>query len=255
MKFGLLGEHLGHSYSKLIHEDLFFKKGVNATYDLIEIKEDELKEYVEKIRTKEYIGYNVTIPYKEKIMKYLDVIDDIANEIGAVNTIYLKDGLVHGTNTDYYGFLDELKYYRISPKNKECYVLGTGGASLAIRKALVDLGGYVYRVSRNPNGDDQISYTDFYKRKNIELVVNTTPVGMFPNILNSPIEEKKAKDIKEIIDIIFNPKKTLLMSYNKNSHNGLRMLLMQAVKAEDIWLGCEYEIDYNEYFRLLKEKI
>ena len=255
MKFGLLGEHLSHSYSKKIHEDLFLLKKIDATYDLIEISEDQLKEYINKIRNKEYQGYNVTIPYKKTVMKYLDVIDPVAKDIGAVNTIYFKDGLVHGTNTDYFGFVDELKYYRISPKGKECFVLGTGGASMACQKALEDLGGDVIKVSREPRDKKMISYQELEKMKSLEIVVNTTPVGMYPNVLSSPLDKNTAKKANVIIDIIFNPKKTLLMSYNNKSHNGLRMLLMQAVKAEDIWLDKEYNIDYNEYFIRLKEMI
>jgi shikimate dehydrogenase len=126
---------------------------------------------------------------------------------------------------------------------------------LACQKALEDLGGDVIKVSREPRDKKMISYQELEKMKSLEIVVNTTPVGMYPNVLSSPLDKNTAKKANVIIDIIFNPKKTLLMSYNNKSHNGLRMLLMQAVKAEDIWLDKEYNIDYNEYFMRLKEMI
>ena len=253
MKFGLLGEKLSHSYSPLIHNMLFQMKNIDATYELIEINKNQIEDYIDKIRNKEYIGFNVTIPYKKEVMQYLDVIDEFAKEIGAVNTVYLKDGLVHGTNSDYFGFIEELKYYNIDVFNKDCYILGTGGASLAVKKALKDLNANYTLVSRNPQ-DNQINYIELFKR-HIDLIVNTTPVGMYPNVGKSPIDEAVAKKAFQIVDIIFNPSVTKLMSYNKNSYNGLVMLLMQAAKSEDIWLNKTFDIDYQEIYLKLKKVI
>ena len=132
MKFGLIGEKLSHSYSKVIHEEVFKENNINASYDLIETKEEGLKDLIEKLRKGEYLGFNVTIPYKEKIMQYLDQIDEDADQIKAVNTIYIKDGIVHGTNTDYLGFIESIHHHSINLKSKKCMVLGTGGASKAI---------------------------------------------------------------------------------------------------------------------------
>lgn len=253
MKFGLLGKHLSHSYSPLLHKKLFELKNIDASYELIETDEANLNNYIVKLKNGEYNGFNVTIPYKKDIMKYLDVIDDVAKEIGAVNTVYLKDGLVHGTNTDYFGFLNELKYYNINLENRECLVLGTGGASLAITKAINTLKGHPIYVSRNPKGLE-LGYSDLDNR-DIDVVVNTTPVGMFPNIDNSPLKEEVAKKAQVIVDIIFNPSKTMLMSYNENSYNGLMMLVMQGAKSEDIWLGKEYNIDYNKLYLDIEKEI
>ena len=253
MKFGLLGEHLTHSYSPLLHKELFKLKNIDATYELIEIKENEIKDYINKIRTGEYSGFNVTIPYKKEVMKYLDVIDDAACEIGAVNTIYMRDGVVCGTNTDYFGFIEELKYYNIDVKNRSCLVLGTGGASLAASKALLDLGAEVKFVSRKPV-DGQLSYQDLEKT-DLDIIVNTTPVGMYPNIDNSPLTKEVAARANVIVDIIFNPQVTKLMSYNKNSYNGLMMLLMQGAKSEDIWLNKTYDINYKEIYKKLEEVV
>ena len=253
MKFGLLGKKLGHSYSPLLHKKLFALKNIDATYELIQTDEEKLKLYIDKLRSGEYNGYNVTIPYKKDIMKYLDVIDDIALNIGAVNTVYIKDGLVHGTNTDYFGFINELKYYNISLLNKECLVLGTGGASLAIEKAISTLGGHPIFVSRSPK-ESQLSYSEL-DNMDIDIVVNTTPVGMYPNIEESPLKEEVARKANTIVDIIFNPSVTKLMSYNKNSYNGLMMLVMQGAKSEDIWLNKEYDIDYNKLYLEIEKEI
>lgn len=255
LKFALLGEKLGHSYSPLLHRILFAEKGIDASYELLEIKKEDLKKYIDKIRSGEYQGFNVTIPYKIECMQYLDYVDDIAKSIGAVNTIYLKDGKVCGTNTDYYGFLGELKYYRISPKGKNCYVLGTGGASLAITKVLEDLGGYVKRVSRNPNSRDTISYSDYSKLKRCDILINTTPVGMYPNILSCPLEKCDIEKADIAVDVIFNPQKTVFVACAKKGYGGLMMLLLQGAKSEDIWLNQTYDLNYSSIFKELKRSI
>lgn len=238
-KYALLGEKLSHSYSPLIQNKLFKVKNIDASYSLYELKEDELKEALDKLRNGLYKGYNVTIPYKEKVIKYLDYITPHAKEIGAVNTVYFKDGKLCGDNTDYYGFTLELKDLGINPKGKDTYILGTGGASKAIRKALIDLGANIYLVSRTKN-PDTITY-DMLSDRKLDIIVNTTPLGMYPNVDASPLKEDIARNASVIVDIIFNPKETLLMKYNKNSYNGLKMLFYQAAKAQDIWLG---EINY-----------
>ena len=135
-KYGLLGYKLSHSQSKIIHEYFFETNGIEASYDLIEIEEDEIKEKLDLIRSGYYQGFNVTIPYKEKVIKFLDKLSDAAKEIGAVNTIYIRDGLLIGDNTDYLGFIDELSHLDIEVENKNVYVLGSGGASKAICYAL-----------------------------------------------------------------------------------------------------------------------
>lgn len=243
-KFALLGEHLSHSYSPIIQEKLFRLKGLDYTYSLLEIKSSEIKDILEKLRNGLYSGFNVTIPYKVEVMSYLDSISDEALEIGSVNTIKCVNGKLIGYNTDYYGFKEELDFYNIDIKNKNCYVLGTGGASLAINKVLRDLSGNVVKVSRRKS-IDTITYNELCINSK-DIIINTTPVGMYPNINDSPIEEVYASKALCIVDIIFNPSITKLMSYNKNSYNGLLMLIGQAKKAQDIWLDYEFDIDYNK---------
>ncbi len=254
MKLGLLGEHLSHSHSPELHNLLMKEKNIQGTYTKFEINEEELPIYVDKIRNKKLDGLNVTIPYKKSIMKYLDVIDDEAKRIGAVNTIYLKDGLVHGTNTEYFGFLDTLRGNNINVNNKTCYILGTGGASLAVEHVLLDLNAKVIKVSRNPK-NDIIGYEELENVENPYLIVNTTPVGMYPNVDNSPISSNLAKRSEYVIDIIFNPLTTKLLSYVDNPINGLWMLMAQGEKSEQIWFDKDYKLDMNSIFDKFKEMI
>lgn len=250
-KFGLLGYPLGHSYSPLIHNRLFELVGLDCEYSLIECNENELKEKIDSLRNGYYSGFNVTIPYKKKIMEYLDEISTEAFKMGAVNTVANIDGKIIGFNTDYYGFKDEIIYYNIDVKNKDCYILGTGGASLAVNKALIDLGGNTYYVSRNKNGDNIISYEELANR-DIYLLVNTTPVGMYPNINNSPVSFDIAKRAKYVVDVIFNPNITKLLGDAKSEMNGLFMLVKQALKAEEIWQNNTYSeltLEILEYVR------
>ncbi len=248
--FGLLGEHLGHSYSPIIQKKLFELKGLDYDYKLIEIPSNKIEDTLNDLRNGIYAGFNVTIPYKKEVMKYLDEISDEAMAIGAVNTIKCENGRLIGYNTDYYGFKDELKYYNVDVENRVCYVLGTGGASLAVSKALRDLGANVISVSRNKT-ENSITY-DSLKINSSDIIVNTTPVGMYPNIDASPLKEEDASKAKGIVDIIFNPSITKLMSYNKNSYNGLLMLIGQAAKAQDIWLNKHYDIDYSKMLKYVE---
>lgn len=242
--FGLIGNPLGHSFSPLIHKHLFGIKNIDASYKLLETTPENLKKRIDELKSAEYDGFNVTIPYKIEIMKYLDEISPEALAIGSVNTICMKNGKVVGYNTDYFGFKRELEYYNIKVEKQNAYVLGTGGASKAITKALENMNANVTLVSRHPK-NNIIGYEDL-KSKKIDLIVNTTPVGMYPHMDDSPLDEEIASKAKCIVDIIFNPSKTKLMSYNKNSYNGLLMLIFQAAEAEDIWLDKVYDIDYNK---------
>lgn len=251
--FGLIGNPLGHSFSPVIHNELFKAKKIEATYELLETKPDALKERIDELRSGKYDGFNVTIPYKVEIMKYLDEISEEAKNIGSVNTVCVKNGKVTGYNTDYYGFIMELEYYKIEVLGKNAFVLGTGGASKAITKALLDMNANVCLVSRTPT-KDEIGYEMLSKLK-ADLIINTTPVGMYPNVNASPLDETTASKAGTVVDIIFNPLKTKLMSYNSNSYNGLLMLIFQAAKAEDIWLDKVYDIDYNTIISAVRGEI
>lgn len=233
MKYGLLGRKLSHSISPVIHRIILKSLNIDATYDLLECEEEQLESYIQALKNLEFQGFNVTIPYKKVIMKYLDEITPKAQAIGSVNTIYYEDGKVIGTNTDYDGFYQQLLYHQVQVMHKNCYILGTGGASLAVQKVLEDMGGKVYCVSRTPSLKT-IGYEELSKRE-IDVLVNTTPVGMFPEVGISPVSKEIAQRAKVVIDIIFNPRTTKLLEDAHSQMNGLYMLVGQALKAEEIW--------------------
>ncbi len=246
-KFGLLGEHLGHSFSSTIHSLFYKKMGISGEYELYEKKVDDIKDLLEKVRSGKLKGLNVTIPYKLEVMKYLDELSEEANQIGAVNTIASKDGKLIGYNTDYYGFLETLKINDLNVKDKRILILGTGGAAKAIYSTLVSLGAdrvYLATIERNDSfrirdKDVLIRYVDIKNLKDIEGIINCTPVGMFPEIDNVPLADDEFIDINFLIDVIYNPEETTLMEkYNLRgikTLNGLMMLVVQAVRSEEIW--------------------
>ena len=266
-KYGLLGEKLGHSYSKEIHEIFFELTGKKASYEMIEREAGEIEELLESIRKGKFNGINVTIPYKLEVIKYLDEVSEIAKKIGAVNTITLKDEKLIGDNSDYFGFLKTLELNDIDVSGKKVLVLGTGGASKAIYNVLVDNGvENVYLatiIEDDPfkvrTQDRLIHYSAIAALRDIELIVNCTPVGMYPAIDNCPLEKKNLINANALIDIVYNPEETVLMTKYKlkgaKVANGLTMLISQAVKSEEIWHNEKYgtEILQKIHKRLSKK--
>lgn len=237
MRYGLIGEKLGHSYSKYIHERM-----IDCKYDLIPLSRDEFADFMRK---KEFAGINVTIPYKEDVIAYLDELDSLAKRIGSVNTIVNNNGKLKGYNTDFYGLLYLFKSNNINVENKKCLVLGNGGTSKTAQAVLENLGAkIIYIVSRNPLGDRTISYEECYnKHYDAEIIVNTTPVGMYPKVDQSPLDLTPFTKCSAVIDVIFNPLETKLTEQAKKlgikAFTGLVMLVAQAKQAE-------------EYFRSIK---
>ena len=259
-RYGLLGEKLGHSYSKEIHEIFFELTGKKASYEMIERETEQLEELMNEIKNGKFNGINVTIPYK------LEVI--IAKKIGAVNTITLKDGKLIGDNSDYFGFLKTLELNDIDVNDKKVLVLGTGGASKAIYNALIDNGAeniYLATIIENDpfkvrTQDRLIHYSAIGGLRNIELIVNCTPVGMYPAIDNCPLERKNFIDTNAVVDIVYNPEETVLMTKYKlkgvKVANGLTMLISQAIKSEEIWHDEEYGTEIlEEIHKRLSEKL
>lgn len=259
MKYALIGEHLGHSYSKIIHEALYKKLGIDASYDLIECQPEELEDVLNKLKTGEYQGFNVTIPYKKDVFNLAKILSFEILKIGSTNTVLAKNGELKAYNTDYYGFIDMINHYNIDFKDKNVYILGTGGASLAIKAATIDLGGKYKFVTRKLDltiaHDDKITYEDLEKIEDIDIIVNTTPVGMYPNVGVSPIKEEIAKRAKVVIDIIFNPRKTKLLQDANSNYDGLYMLVSQAVRSDEIWQNKKFDIDMDEFVREIEEMI
>lgn len=240
-KFGLIGKSLKHSHSKALHELIAKNNQLTYTYELLEYEsKDDLIVAIDLLKKKKYSGYNVTIPYKEAIMSYCDELSEAARKIQAVNTIYLKDGLVYGDNTDYYGVMRLFEFYHINPKTKAVYILGSGGAAKATAYALSLLGYLPVVVSRDKQKNKKqfsmvIDYEQFYQIDQYPLVINTTPVGMYPNNDDCPLPPYIAKKIDIVIDLIYNPKKTVLMKEANFSCNGIVMLVTQALRSQELW--------------------
>lgn len=248
--FGLFGEKLSHSLSPTIHNMLYEALDIDAAYNLFEIKAHMLQDAVKGVKALNINGVNVTIPYKVKVMDYLDSISDEAMRIGAVNTICNHNDYLSGFNTDYIGFGRMLKKHLIETNNKKAIILGTGGAAKSVITYLKDNGvSNISIASRNPEKVDSfdtmiyevINYDKLTRINNIDLLVNCTPCGMYPNIQCSPIDEDIVSHFGVIVDLIYNPSETLLMKYAERNKitavNGLYMLVAQAAAAVEIWIG------------------
>ena len=231
LEYGLLGEHLGHSFSPAIHKQLG-----DYSYQLIELPPDQVGEF---LRAGNFRGLNVTIPYKKTVMDYCQALSPAAERIGSVNTIVRRpDGSLYGDNTDYDGFLYLLQSSGAQVKGKKALVLGSGGASLTVRAVLTDLGaGQIVSISRS--GPD--NYGNLYRHRDAELIVNATPVGMYPNTGISPVDLDQFPRCKGVFDLIYNPAKTQLLLDGERRGmlwaNGLGMLAAQAKAAAERFLG------------------
>ena len=238
--YGLIGEKLGHSFSPQIHGEIFKKLGMEGEYKLFELKEEELKSAVLEYKEQGIKGLNVTVPYKIKIMAYLDVISAEAEKIGAVNTISLVNGVLTGYNTDYNGFGMSLERSCVEVKNKSAVILGTGGVSKAVVQYLVDNGAKsIMYVSRN-SGNGAKGYDEIASLKG-DMIINCTPCGMYPKVDVSPVPCSILEGFDTAIDLIYNPEETIFLKQAKarglKTVNGLYMLVGQAVAAQEIWNG------------------
>ncbi|WP_037315178.1 shikimate dehydrogenase [Salegentibacter sp. Hel_I_6] len=237
--FGLLGKNISYSFSKTYFTEKFKKEKIEAEYhnfDLINLKEfrDVIKE------TPNLQGLNVTIPYKQEIISYLDDLAPEAKEIGAVNTIKVNGNRLIGYNTDYIGFLESLKPF-LKPHHKKALILGTGGASKAVAYSLQKLD-IVYKFVSRTAGENKWSYEDLSEEiiNDHSIIINTTPLGTFPDTEKYPdIPYKYLNEEHLVYDLIYNPNITKLMAMAKKQGatvtNGLKMLELQAESAWKIW--------------------
>lgn len=251
--YGLVGARLSHSLSPEINNRIYELLGVEGAYKLFEIPNEDIGKLGESIKLLKIKGVNVTIPYKEVVMDQLDEISKEAEAIGAINTILLKNGKLYGYNTDYFGFAKMLSINNIEVKGKTCVVLGTGGASKAVTTYLTDEEvENIYLVSRDKNKDikmnAKIKLIDYTELKGIngDIIINTTPVGMYPNVGISPVTKDILEKYDTLVDIIYNPKMTKFLrigqELGKKICGGLYMLVGQAVKSEELWLDRSIDI-------------
>lgn len=236
-KCGLLGEKLGHSYSPFIHNMLG-----DYSYEIFERSPESVEDF---IKNGDWNGLNVTIPYKKTVFPFMDKIGDFAQKTGSINVIVRKpDGTLYGDNTDVYGFIKLVELSKIDVSGKKTLVLGNGGAATAVIVGLKELGAVPVIISRS----GEFNYNNLELNYDAEVIVNTTPVGMYPNTGKAPLDLAPFKNLKGVIDIIYNPARPELLLQAERLGipciSGLYMLVAQAKKAAEIFTG--KEIDDNK---------
>ncbi|MBE6749097.1 MAG: shikimate dehydrogenase [Ruminococcaceae bacterium] len=243
MEYGCIGEKLGHSFSKEIHNAL-----TDYNYELKEIAKENVDAFM---RERDFKAINVTIPYKETVIPYLDSVSDEAKKIGAVNTIVNKNGVLYGYNTDFYGMKSLIERAEIELENKTVAILGGGGTSKTAYAVAESSGAKaIYKVSRSSK-DGFITYDELYNiSDSIDIIINTTPVGMYPNIYASAVEIEKFKNLSGVVDAVYNPLRSKLVfdasENNIKAVGGLYMLVAQAAAAVEKFIDTEVKTEKIE---------
>ena len=238
MKYGLIGEHLGHSYSREIHAQV-----ADYDYELCEVAPEELDSFLRKA---EFRAINVTIPYKQSVIPYLSYISPQAESIGAVNTVVNRDGKLWGYNTDFAGMEALIARMGLSLRGKKVLILGTGGTSKTARAVCESAGAReILKVSRRASGE-AVSYEQAVSgHGDAEILINTTPVGMYPRCGEAPIDLAHFPRLEGVVDAVYNPLRTRLVQAGQErgvpAEGGLYMLAGQGVCASAIFLGKEFD--------------
>ena len=233
MEYGLIGEHLPHSFSKEIHEQL-----ADYTYELHELEKDELDAFM---KAKDFKAINVTIPYKQDVIPWLDEISESAREIGAVNTIVNRDGRLYGDNTDQMGMTALIRKLGLDLNGKTVLILGTGGTSRTAQYVCRKLGAAVIRTVSRSGRDGSLSYENAaLECPEAQIILNTTPAGMFPKPDAQAIDLASFQNLEGVVDVVYNPLRTQLVrqahTLGLPAEGGLYMLVGQAVAAVEIFL-------------------
>lgn len=240
----LIGKKLGHSYSPFIHS--FF----GYDYQNVELEEDNIERF---LKNSPFNAFNVTVPYKKTVMPYLEL-DELAKRLGAVNTIVKRDGKLYGYNTDYYGFKYLVESNGVNVKDKKVLILGTGGASAVANAYMNDCGANVIVVGRTSENN----YNNICKHYDAKIIINTTPVGMYPDNLKSPLDLSPFKELEFVGDLIYNPFKTAILlqaeSMGIKTENGLSMLVYQAIQASFYFTGKNFSSLFNKIYSILSLK-
>lgn len=247
-RFGLIGGKLSHSFSPQIHS--FFG---NYEYNLYPLPEIELASW---FKNNDLNGFNVTIPYKKIAYSLCDELSEKARKIGSVNTVIKKDGKLYGDNTDYFGFKYLLSKLDIDVKNKVIMILGSGGSAKTVQTVMNDLDAKkIVIISRT--GKD--NYSNIYNNSDTQIIVNTTPVGMFPHNGDTPLDPAQFPNCEAIFDLIYNPSKTRLIQLAEKNNikciNGLPMLVAQGKAASEIFTGMAIDDSVIDYVCSQVEKM
>ncbi len=248
MKCGLLGQKLEHSYSPAIHAHLG-----QYSYELFEKEPEELESF---LRHGNFDSINVTIPYKQTVMPYLDELTPVARQLGAVNTIVRQNGKLIGHNTDVWGFASMVAKSSLVPAGKKCLVLGSGGASRVAQAVLERLGARVVVISRN----GEHNYENMHLHSDTAMIVNATPVGMYPHTGVSPVDLSLFPQLEGVLDVIYNPARTQLVLDAEKlglvTMNGLWMLVAQAKEAAQWFTGvCVPDREIERIYGILRAQM
>lgn len=255
LHLGVLGETLGHSLSPEIHADLLKQQNIQGTYKKYEMNEHEVLGILDVMKKDNVIGMNVTMPYKEVVYRLVDVLDPHAKKIGAVNTIYMKDGLFYGYNTDYIGVVSMFKKEGVCLSGKDIVILGSGGAAKALIYGFhMEGASNITVAARNDEAtkylEELFPYINTCSLDTVpggDILINTTPVGMYPNMGESPVDASVIRQFQVASDIVYNPLITEFLRIAKKEGlqivTGLMMLVDQAIGSEEIWF--DKKLDYN----------
>ena len=238
--YGLIGAKLGHSYSKIIHEQL-----AGYRYELIPLPtEAEARAFMEK---RAFAAINVTIPYKQLVIPYCDVLDPKAKAIGAVNTIVNRDGKLYGYNTDYLGFSYLAKVHGVDFADKTVLILGTGGTHSTVEAVCRDGGARAILSASRTGKFGALTYNEAMRRRDVQIIVNTTPCGMFPNVGQCMLDPTAFPQLEAVLDVVYNPFRTELLlraeEHGIKAVGGFEMLVAQAVYAAQHFTGRFFAVD------------
>ena len=238
--YGLIGAKLGHSYSKIIHEQL-----AGYQYELIPLPtEAEARAFMEK---RAFTAINVTIPYKQLVIPYCDVIDPKAKEIGAVNTIVNRGGKLYGYNTDYTGFAYLARVHDVDFAGKTVLILGTGGTHSTVEAVCRDGGAQTILTASRTGKYGALTYNEAMRRQDVQIIVNTTPCGMYPNVGQCMLDPTAFPALEAVLDVVYNPFRTELLlraaEHGIKTAGGFEMLVAQAVYAAQYFTGRFFATD------------
>jgi shikimate dehydrogenase len=253
--FMVVGHPIGHSLSPFMHSIALKYHKIEADYLAVDLEPSDISSFTSWINKDSFLGSNVTIPYKSQFLEVVDELEETAASIGALNTIVKSDGTIKGYNTDVYGFLKPLENYIERLNGESVIVFGTGGASKAVIYGLRQIGvEQIVLVSRNPgsiNRDGLLlcNYSNWqaYAEESV-MMVNTTPLGMYPDTNQSPVREQEANLLegKLCYDLVYNPLQTtflkLAMKFHAETIGGLDMFIAQGAKSFELWTGKNFPV-------------
>ena len=248
--YKLLGKNVSHSYSKEVHNSLGYD------YKILDLSLSEFREIMEE---RSFVGVNITMPYKQEALKYLDYIDPAAKKLNVVNTVVHKENKLYGYNTDYFGLKYLIKFNEIEIKDRNVVILGSGATSKTVKALCQDLGAKnITKVSQS--NSNHLTYDDLSSVLNYQVLINTTPKEMYPNTEEKIIDLKQFNKLEAVVDVIYNPLKTNLILQAKDLNikavGGLEMLVGQAVESSSLFFNKKYPKDTinKVYKKLLLEK-